>query len=319
MVSRDNSDSDPWLQFLDKSGLTTAEGLYAEFFKTDEADQVKQYLKCDDKYTILVPNNEAFGYDKPSVDPDTGSRFLYNTIIGDVPSGPPTTSRRADKSESRGVHSSGYNFPQRPSSKHKRWGLIEGRQVQVIDRQFSSSRKRWSDDSIFINQAVGSANVEKIYQYKSCKVFAIDLVNALPPRISDLLCKPLIDTTPNGFVEFGGKLQKAGLLDSLDDKYTERTVFAPTDDAFNKAGGIPDDRLQAILENHIITGTLAYSTNFDDIHKATADSGNDIYLMTENGVKYVKCGNQEAVVQRSDVTSEHGVLHVIDTVLECNK
>ncbi|KAG8692270.1 hypothetical protein FRC09_011340, partial [Ceratobasidium sp. 395] len=254
MVSRDNSGSDPWLNFLDKNGLTTAEGLYADFFNTDEAAQVKEYLKCDDKYTILVPENEAFGSDKPSVGPETGSLFLYNTIIGDVPSGAPTTSRRADKSESRGVHSSGYNFPQRPSSKHKRWGLIEGRQVQVIDRQFSSSRKRWSDDSIFINQAVGSANVKKIYQYKSCKVFVIDLFNKLPTTISDLLCKPLIDTTPDGFVKFGGGLQKAGLLDRVDE-YKERTILAPTDDAFDEAGDIPEDRLQSILENHIITGT----------------------------------------------------------------
>ncbi|KAG8679368.1 hypothetical protein FRC09_019014, partial [Ceratobasidium sp. 395] len=69
--------------------------------------------------------------------------------------------------------------------------------------------------------------------------------------------------------------------------------------------------------NHIITGTPVYSTTFDDTPKATADSGKEIAFVTKNGVKYVTCGDDEAIVQRSDVTARNGVLHVIDKVLKC--
>jgi hypothetical protein len=88
---------------------------------------------------------------------------------------------------------------------------------QVVDKFSSASRKRGSDeDLILIDRPVGSAKVVGRFPFKKIIILVIDTVLTLPTGVSDILCKPLIESTPNGFIKFGGALQKTDLLDKVD-------------------------------------------------------------------------------------------------------
>jgi uncharacterized surface protein with fasciclin (FAS1) repeats len=76
--------------------------------------------------------------------------------------------------------------------------------------------------------------------------------------------------------------------------------------------------LASLLKNHFAFGDPIYSPLFPTTPAITAESGNKLELMVENGVQYVKCGQSKAQIRRSDVISRNGVLHAIDCVLKCD-
>ncbi|KAF8754543.1 hypothetical protein RHS01_05791 [Rhizoctonia solani] len=142
----------------------------------------------------------------------------------------------------------------RPAGSRKRTYNLQDYQVQVID-QFSNndsdSWKRWSNDPlILIDRAVGSAKVVGSFTFKNIIVLIIDSVLSLPGKVSDLLCKPLIKNAPEGFVKFGSALQKAGLLNSLDNRGARLTLFAPIDDEFCDIDKFSKEELKSFLKNH---------------------------------------------------------------------
>jgi len=265
----------------------------------------------------LIPKNDAYDLISPSLGSDVQSVLAYTTIFGTPEDGFKITNSqltRKGASQSRSSASSGLKWPGRSS--RKRWnGLLDNNQVQIVD-QLSTTSKRNNGPLIVIDRPTDSATVVNRASYENIEILVTDRVFKLPTTVSDLLCKPLISSTPNGFVKFGGGLQKAGLLDTVD-KGFRSTVFAPTDDAF-KAAGLSGRQITAsLLKNHYFFSSVVYSTIFTNIPQATAESGNQLYFSYREGVHYVKCGSSEAIILRSDVTSKWGVLHVIDKVLQC--
>lgn len=117
---------------------------------------------------------------------------------------------------------------------------------------------------------------------------------------------------------------KAGLADALqaDGPFT---VFAPTNDAFNKlfnqlgVGGIDDltaDQLAPILLYHVVSGKVmaADVTNgYIPTLNTTAPGDNSVLLLADitNGVML----NGMVSVTAADVEASNGVIHVIDNVL----
>ena len=125
-------------------------------------------------------------------------------------------------------------------------------------------------------------------------------------------------------------VKAAGLVETLQGK-GPFTVFAPTNEAFNKlpAGTVetllkPENikTLQTILTYHVVSGKM----NSSDIAKAIKAGkgkaslktvsggtltawmdGKDLYISDESGNK--------AKVTISDVNQSNGVIHVVDTVL----
>lgn len=125
-------------------------------------------------------------------------------------------------------------------------------------------------------------------------------------------------------------VKAAGLVETLQGK-GPFTVFAPTNEAFNKlpAGTVetllkPENikSLQTILTYHVVAGKM----NSSDIEKAIKAGkgkaslktvsggtltawmdGKDLYISDESGNK--------AKVTISDVNQSNGVIHVVDTVL----
>ena len=110
-------------------------------------------------------------------------------------------------------------------------------------------------------------------------------------------------------------IEAAGLVDTLksDGPFT---VFAPTDEAFNKlpAGTVEallkdKEKLAAILTYHVVAGKVM-AKDVAGINKAATVQGGELMFNTEKGVMV-----NNAMVIKADVMASNGVIHVIDTVL----
>jgi uncharacterized surface protein with fasciclin (FAS1) repeats len=114
-------------------------------------------------------------------------------------------------------------------------------------------------------------------------------------------------------------LEAAGLVEALKGK-GKYTVFAPTDEAFNK---LPEgtlemllkpenkEKLKSILLYHVVDAKLsAKKVGKLDGRKLVTLQGGLLEISADNGVKI----NSSNVV-KADVNAQNGVIHVIDTVL----
>jgi len=112
-------------------------------------------------------------------------------------------------------------------------------------------------------------------------------------------------------------LRVAGLIEALKDE-GPFTVFAPTDDAFEKvpAQALSDllqpenkEKLTAILTYHVVPGkvTAHEAANLDS---ATTLQGQSLKITKQDGLRV----NQAKVIA-PDVEARNGVIHVIDAVL----
>jgi uncharacterized surface protein with fasciclin (FAS1) repeats len=110
-------------------------------------------------------------------------------------------------------------------------------------------------------------------------------------------------------------VKAAGLVDTLKSE-GPFTVFAPTDEAFDKlpAGTVEallndKEKLAAILTYHVVPGKVM-SGQVTRLSSATTVQGSDLRISTEGGVRI-----NDANVIQADVETSNGVIHVIDTVL----
>ena len=121
----------------------------------------------------------------------------------------------------------------------------------------------------------------------------------------------------NGFTTLTAAVVKAELLPALTNPFTQLTVFAPTNTAFNNlAAALGTDlngilalpNLADVLLYHVVAGEVL-STDLTNGPVATLNGQNIIVDLTA-GVKI-----NDANVTLADVTAFNGVVHVIDAVL----
>jgi transforming growth factor-beta-induced protein len=121
----------------------------------------------------------------------------------------------------------------------------------------------------------------------------------------------------NGFTTLTAAVVKAELLPALTNPFTQLTVFAPTNTAFdNLATALGTDlngilalpNLADVLLYHVVAGEVL-STDLTNGPVATLNGQNIIVDLTA-GVKI-----NDANVTLADVTAFNGVVHVIDAVL----
>ncbi len=127
----------------------------------------------------------------------------------------------------------------------------------------------------------------------------------------------IIDTATNNgsFNTLVAAIQAAGLVDTLKGP-GPFTVFAPTDEAFNKlpAGTVDAllqdiPKLKKILTYHVVSGKVL-AADVAKLKTAKTVEGSDVKIDASNGVKI-----NDAKVAAADVAADNGVIHVIDTVL----
>ncbi|CAH0051198.1 unnamed protein product [Clonostachys solani] len=113
-----------------------------------------------------------------------------------------------------------------------------------------------------------------------------------------------------------GALTAANLTEPLDEA-TNITVFAPLNKGFadiaNILANISTDDLSKVLEYHVIEGTVAYSTDFQNGTLDTA-GGESLNVTVLGSDVYV----DSAKVVQPDILIANGVVHVIDRVLNPN-
>lgn len=115
-------------------------------------------------------------------------------------------------------------------------------------------------------------------------------------------------------------IKAAGLVETLQGT-GPFTVFAPTDNAFDKlpAGTVDDllkpenkKKLVALLTYHVVAGKVMAA----DVKtmKVKTVNGQELAAQVSNG----KVTVDKATVTKTDITASNGVIHVIDTVLMPN-
>ena len=121
----------------------------------------------------------------------------------------------------------------------------------------------------------------------------------------------------NGFTTLATAVITAELLPALTDPFSEFTVFAPTNTAFdelatalntNISGLLALPNLGSILLYHVVSGTVL-STDLSNGSVPTLNSGTILIDLT-SGVMV-----NDAMVTLANVTADNGVVHVIDKVL----
>lgn len=114
-------------------------------------------------------------------------------------------------------------------------------------------------------------------------------------------------------------IQAAGLVDTLRGA-GPYTVFAPTDEAFNKLpkGKLDElmkpenkEKLAALLQYHVVSGQVN-AADVAALKTAKTVGGKNIKISAKNAE--VKLNNSATVVS-TDIQCSNGVIHVIDTVL----
>ncbi|MEL4307672.1 fasciclin domain-containing protein [Joostella sp. CR20] len=102
------------------------------------------------------------------------------------------------------------------------------------------------------------------------------------------------------------------------------TVFAPTNEAFEELlatlgvsslDEVDDATLEAVLTYHVVVGANATSETLSNEQMITTAQGEDITIMTTEGVQVMDATDMPANVIAADVQAINGVVHAIDKVL----
>ncbi|MGE0537562.1 MAG: fasciclin domain-containing protein [Pirellulales bacterium] len=129
----------------------------------------------------------------------------------------------------------------------------------------------------------------------------------------------MVDTAvgAGSFKTLAAALDAAGLVDTLKGK-GPFTVFAPTDEAFEKlpAGTVESllkpenkEKLVAILTYHVVPGKVM-AADVVKLKSAKTVQGQSVKVDASKGVHI-----NDAKVEKADIECANGVIHVIDTVL----
>jgi uncharacterized surface protein with fasciclin (FAS1) repeats len=160
---------------------------------------------------------------------------------------------------------------------------------------------------IFVNQAeVTSADINS----SNGVVHVIDAVLLPIATVVDLAIN-------NNFTTLTAAVVKAELVPALSDPFSEFTVFAPTNAAFDNLATALGTNLNGILNLPNLEDILLYHV-LDGIVESTALvagpvetlNGSDVIVSLTGGVKI-----NDANVILADVFADNGIVHVLDKVL----
>jgi len=189
-------------------------------------------------------------------------------------------------------------------------GALEAKSANTLTGESISIS--FSDGRVRVNE---SNLVNSDIQCSNGIIHVIDSVLLPSKPASDLVA---IAKRSGKFSTLLAAVEAAGLSDTLTGA-ADITIFAPTDEAFNKLpeGTLesllkPENRktLQTILAMHVLNGRVSAGDALN-AEKAKSFSGESLKFGIKNGLLKV---NSSTIVS-VDIVAENGVIHVIDSVL----
>ncbi|KAJ8059767.1 hypothetical protein OCU04_011401 [Sclerotinia nivalis] len=141
-------------------------------------------------------------------------------------------------------------------------------------------------------------------------IHIIDTVLTIP-------LSPAMSAIDSNLLSLAGALTKTSLVDPVN-SLNDVTIFAPSNDAFEKIGdtaaALPTTQLSQILEYHVLNGTVGYSTLLTTglaNESFPTLMGESLTVTSENSKVFIN----SAQVITTDIIVSNGVMHVIDNVL----
>jgi hypothetical protein len=140
-------------------------------------------------------------------------------------------------------------------------------------------------------------------------IHVIDGLLTLPPNVSTVAQEA-------GLSAFLGAVNATGLTEAVTTT-PDLTIFAPNNAAFqdisSALANLTTEEAAAILQYHVINGTVAYSSTLANGSVPTL-GGDNITITIIDGEVFVN----RARVVTADILLANGVLHVLDSVLSAN-
>ena len=190
---------------------------------------------------------------------------------------------------------------------------LESAETLLLDESVSI---RVENDMVYINDA--QVIIQDIMASNGV-IHVIDTV-LLPPaeEAEEESMGSIVDiaVADGRFETLVAAVQAAGLAETLSGE-GPFTVFAPTDDAFDK---LPEGTVEGLLEDipaltdillyHVVEGTVL-AEDVSELFKAETLLEESVSIRVQEGNVYIN----DAMVIITDIMADNGVIHVIDTVL----
>ncbi|PIB25309.1 fasciclin domain-containing protein [Maribacter sp. 4G9] len=176
-----------------------------------------------------------------------------------------------------------------------------------------------SNLSLFINTE-GGVEINGISEVTSADNKAINgvvhIVNSvigLPNIVDHAVANPNLSSLVGALTTDGNTT----FTNLLSDSETDYTVFAPLNTAFASFINPDGNDLNAILSNHVISGTAAASGSLTNMYVnslATNMDGDNLslYINVDDGVQI----NGTSTVTAADIVATNGIIHAVDAVID---
>ncbi|KAI9611111.1 hypothetical protein H4Q26_008960 [Puccinia striiformis f. sp. tritici PST-130] len=92
------------------------------------------------------------------------------------------------------------------------------------------------------------------------------------------------------------------------------TIFAPVNAALTNLP--PNTNFQGVLLNHIVNGTVLYSTTIANVTTATSAGGSRIDFINNATGTYARSGDRTLLIVQSDLITRNGVIHLVNGLFE---
>lgn len=177
------------------------------------------------------------------------------------------------------------------------------------------SRESADSDSFTIIGTASNVTVSsQPTEAANLQIYTIDQIIPLPQSLAEV-------AEGAGLTQLATVLTDSGLLEVLNSSNSGLTIFAPNDAAFEAIsealGGLSEEQVAAVLQNHVVNGTVAFS---DDVVDDINDDDNDdqisplagpafTFMSNDTGI-FVMSGDASAQIVQTDVLFNGGVVHV---------
>ncbi|KAI5451246.1 hypothetical protein NCC49_001843 [Naganishia albida] len=283
------------IEALNSANLTSLAGAAQAVANTTEGAAFLAALPGSNK-TLFAPINDAFAGVPESVSSNT--TLLANILSYHVLNASVSPSDIA-KAPAHSVVRSLYNN-----------GRLPGNRSQVVVFNLANDTQTGNQSIAFPYQ-----NNETVYgagqpvSAANFMIYPIYSVLSLPQTLTEVATANL--------PALAGVITQAGLLEPLE-AARGITVFAPNDAALGAAGELigtlNETQIQTVLANHVINGTVVYSTTLASANYTSA-GGQPFTFTTNSTGAFVTSGTTTAQIVAADIPIANGVVHIIDRVL----